>query len=350
MSVIYMNGFEWNSLGENLTAYNTTGVALQSKADGDHVKSGDYSCMLSSSGFGAGWIETTFDTAFSEFYLQFAMYLDAAWTTTAIKILHWKYNTAIIGTLVFDGPSQLLKVYSGDTTGTLRLTTSYMLIQDRWYYIELHVKISDTVGVYEVKVDGTSVGSFNGDTQPGVDYEINRIRFASTPTVGTNTWWYVDDIVINDTTGTVNNSWVDCLAVQLIRPWGTGSSERWEKYSTTALNNYECVDGAPVADPTEYLYTEYGGKEDLYLIEDLPVDVYSISAIRADAWACKTSGSSRDLSVAIKSGATTYISTTHELNIYYTLYGSYWEQNPAGATYWSVADINNLEAGMQSSF
>jgi hypothetical protein len=344
MAVIYMNGFEWNNMAENITAYYS--CALQTRTSGHPVRSGEHSISVS----GSSWFETQFTTGVSDFYVQFAFRTGQAFTSV-FRVFSWRYEGVVIGSIAFDGVSQHLQFYTGDpSTGTLRMTGNTTIVQNVWYYVELHVVIDPSSGLFDLRMDGIPDTSYGGPTQPGADYEVNRIRFESSIVSGYYSGFYVDDIVVNDTTGSVNTSWVNCLSVFLLRPWGVGSSERWDKTSTTALNNYECVDGAPSADPTEYLFTEYGGKLDLYLTEDLPIEAYSIEAVRADAWACKTSGSRRNLEVAIQTNASTFISSTHELDMYYTLYGSYWEQNPAGGTHWSVAEINALEVGMRSSF
>ena len=344
MSVIYMNGFEWNNMAENITAYD--GCTLQTRTSGHSVRSGNHSIWIG----GGDWIEAQPSATVSEFYIQFAFRTGQAFTSV-FRVLSWRYEGNIVGTIAFDGVAQHLKFYTGDpATGTLRMTGNTTIVQNVWYYVELHVIIDPTNGLFDLRMEGIPDTSYTGSTQPGADYEINRIRFDSSLVSNYYSGFHIDDVVMVDTTGEVNNSWTNCLSVYLLRPWGAGGSERWDRTSTTALNNFECVDGAPSADPAEYIYTEYGGKLDLYLIEDLPEEAYSIEAVRADAWACKTSGSSRNLEVAINTYATTFISSTHELDMYYTLYGSYWEQNPAGGTHWSVAEVNGLEAGVRSSF
>lgn len=346
MAVAYMNGFEWNNMAENISAY--AGASLQSRTAGAPVRSGDYSIYIGN----GQWFEFLLPSNLSEFYLQFAFFLPQYYTGTS-TVLSWRFGSDVISTLAFDGTAQHFKFFTGTGAGTLRLTTSTTIIQNRWYYVELHVIIDPVSGLFEFRIDGVPDSSYSGPTQPGSDPVADRIRFDSASIAGgwnTSPWFYLDDIVVNDTTGTTNNSWVGCLSVLLLRPWGLGSSERWDKTSPTALNNYECVDGAPNPNPTEFIYTEYGGKLDLYLIEDLPAEAYSVEAIRADAWACKTSGSSRNIEVAIDTNSTTYISSTFELDMYYSLYGSYWEQNPSGTTHWSITDINAIEAGVRSSF
>ena len=336
MATIYMNGFEWNSYYENILSwYGATIVD-------DYPLSGNYCLRIGSYDHYIRWQTTPVQ----EFYIQLGLKLEGGYNDG--NIFKWQSGTNILGTLTFDPFTQTLSIYRGDKSVKLG-TSSQQLLYNQWYCIEIHVSLSVTSGTIVLKIDGETQFTFNGVTTPNdtsayLWYIVGAV--SSTAYYTTSSHFYIDDVVINDTTGSNNNSWPNGAKIVLLFPTGRGNSSQWEKIAH--LDNYENVDKYPSLDPADYLYTNINERIDLYLVNNLPVDAFSVAAARIDAWALKNSGSDLMLNLVLRTNDVDFISGDNELGVSYALKQWLHQQNPGTSVNWTVADINELEGGMRS--
>jgi hypothetical protein len=281
----------------------------------------------------------------NEFYIQVAFKISNSYNEG--NILKWQSGSTVIGSLTFEPLYQTLSIWKGDKVTRLG-TSSTQLLYNQWYYIEIHMLLDATSGVATLKIDGLSQFTFSGSTTPSATtidlfYLVGNISGVSTTT---SAYYWADDIVVNDITGVNNNSWPNGAKIVLLFPTGRGYSSQWEKMAH--LDNYENVDNFPSLDPVDYLLTNLNERLDLYLINDLPIDAFSVATARIDAWALKNSGSDIMLNLALRTGDVTFLSIDHELGVSYALYQWLHQMNPGTSINWTVADVNNLQGGMRS--
>jgi len=342
MAMIYMNGFEWNSIYENISRYyiysiNASGVSTT------HKRSGNYSFYMHDQYGYSDYISLPTPPV-SEFYIQFC--INVRWVSGEAVFLRWFEGSTYGGVITLSNADLKLRVYEGNKSSLL-CTSGTALVQERWYLIELYVK-HDSSGEIELRVNGVTDTTYSGDT---TSYSIDKFTFGTGLAYGQSMTYYVDDIVINDTTGSVNNSWPNGLRILLLKPTGKGSSSEWTKEPEDNIDNYWCVDHEPIDDPSEYAYTFQDLKLDLYRVENLPATAYSVAAARVDSWSLKNSGSRQQINLALKpAGATTFYSSDQDLGIAFQLKQNTWETNPSTSADWSISEINNLEVGMRSKF
>jgi hypothetical protein len=158
----------------------------------------------------------------------------------------------------------------------------------------------------------------------------------------------LDDIIVNDTTGSFNNAWPGCLKVVLLRPNEVGSSAQWIK-SEEGLN-YDLVNEVPF-DATQYLYTAGLDQLDLYNVENVPEETDTVPIVRGDAWAFKNSGSianNRTLAFSVQPSSTVYDSSDQDLNLSYQLTKGVFDYNPDTNAVWTKEEVNNILAGIKS--
>jgi len=86
--------------------------------------------------------------------------------------------------------------------------------------------------------------------------------------ISRNSTW-VDDIVINDTRGTRNNSWPGPGHVYGIKPNAVGSNSGLTPFPGTGEHNYEDVDETPNDGYTTYVASNLSGTRDTYNFEPL---------------------------------------------------------------------------------
>jgi len=334
MATVYMNGFEWNSYYENILSWSGVNIV------NTYPLSGDY-CMYITDGEYARF--QTVDVG--DFYIQIGMKFTNSGNQTG-NIIKWYSGSTLIGILTFDPWTQKISVYKGNRVTLLGTSTDQFLF-DQWYYVEMHIVLDPVSGSVQLKIDGETQFTFSGATTPGATTVSLFYLMSETVGSGSANHYYVDDIVINDTTGSYNNSWPNGAKIVLLFPVGRGNSTQWEKMAH--LDNYENVDNYPSLDPDEYLLTNLNERLDLYLNDNLPTDAFSIGAARVDAWALKNSGSDIMLNLALRTGGANYISEDNELGVSYSLKQWLHQINPGTCVGWTVADINDLESGMRSN-
>jgi len=231
MALVFMSGFEWNTLRE----FETQGGVLQSSPK----RSGNYSVTFGTYNV----LEKTLSQALTEAYVQFAFYPKQAnpWCFFSLR----KNGADLVS--IRKNASGCLEVCQG-WDGSVYCTGSTILQINTWYVIELHFKLDDVNGLIEVRLDGISECSFSGDTKPGADADFNQMRWRAPSSYND---FNVDDIVVFDTSGEVNNSWPNGLKLVLLKPNADGGVNEWAP--TPAGDHYACVDEVPPAE-TDYLY------------------------------------------------------------------------------------------------
>jgi hypothetical protein len=221
-------------------------------------------------------------------------------------------------------------------------TTVYL--NRRWYLIEAHLKLGSSNGVVEVKMDGNLMLQYTGNTNPNSRSAITRVTFANTMNV---TFW--DDIAINDTSGSEDNSWCGDGRIVLLKPNANGDTNQW---TPSSGNNYECVDeGFPANDDTDYVTTDTTNQKDLYNLENWSLPSNSIiKRVWAIARAKKTSSDLASINIGLKTNSQEYwmASDTPLITTYKNYYGNQYTKNPATSNDWTIDDINNLQVGIMS--
>ncbi len=107
--------------------------------------------------------------------------------------------------------------------------------------IQIHYIIHDTTGVFQVKVNGnTSMEiNFSGDTRNGGSGITDRFYFSQ---ISGTEQVYISDIVLNDTTGSRENSWTG--AVRVVNDVPTSNGPSGVSSTPSAGSQYQNVDDA----------------------------------------------------------------------------------------------------------
>lgn len=347
MANVFMTGFEWGTLYE--MHYWTIGYVPTVVTD--PVRSGNYALKIYSSPAGGVGVNLPGDK--NEFYIQFAFYTDGQFGSLGDDLMYW-YGLGgdkCIGKLALSEAGQIRLYtcawsgggYGGGpiSTFTLRAQGLARLKTMTWYVIEVHVKADVNFGAISCRVDGVADCDYSGPSTQYTPGTIDSVK-----------WFHwsmlLDDIVINDTSGSFNNSWPGCLKVVLLRPNDDGSSSGWTP--SVAGHNYDCVNEVPY-DPTQYIHTYGLNVVDSYGVENLPEEAGDVLIVRGDAWAFKDSGSdaqNRKLAFTIQPTSTVYDSADQELNLQYALTKCPFDYNPETNAIFTKEEVNNILAGIKS--
>lgn len=247
-----------------------------------------------------------------------------------------------------------INLYRGDPTngiygtpsGTLIASSAAGVLDGNWRYVEIAATIHPTSGSVTVRVDGTTVLTFSGNTKnTGTSNNIDAVKFRTGRYLSNpNCIISVDDLYICDGLGTVNNAFLGDVRIQSMLPNAAGSSTQLTP--TGSANNYANAGEAPYNDAT-YNASATVGQRDTYALADLVAGTGGIKAVQSVAHMQKSDSGTANAKIALKSGASVYYDTTVTLATTSTVYTQVRETDPATSAAWTVAAANALEAGME---
>lgn len=239
---------------------------------------------------------------------------------------------ALIGKIEFY--QGVMKLYVGGTvvgTSTCR--------HWEWFLLEWHLKVADSGGISEVKIDGETRITFTGDTKPGTDQYIGKLVIGSDIAI--------DDIAVNDTSGTENNSWCGDGRIFALIPSGDYSVQ-WSRSGGSA--NYEMVDERPPDGDTTYIYTDTAGNVDKYSVTgSLPNNLRGVRGVIVYAQAKALTGEALGLQLGVDSNGSEAWSGTISLPTSYAIVDSgLITKNPATGQDWTVQAVQNSRVAIKA--
>lgn len=327
MARIFIDGFEsggadlWDSLSGSVVAARTG-------------HSGSYCLNLSSL---TNYIQRAVP-ADDEYYFAFK-YEPVGGDSTSLSVLALYAGSTLLVQVRRLATTGYLAAYRG-TTKIAEAASKPVLVSGGIRLIEIRVKIHDTEGLAQVKVDGEMVIDFSGDTKPGTDTQIKLLRlgYAETNYYGNA---YYDDFIIDDA------DWIGNTKIQAILPNAAGNATHWDP---SAGDNYACVDERPASD-TDYVSTNTADEIDLYAASNLSGSIGSVKCVQLQA-RCAYEGSPTPthLQLGLRSGGANYFSAnkTPPASFGQSVY-ALWDTNPADSEAWEGADVNALEIGFKAT-
>jgi hypothetical protein len=325
MARIFIDGFE--SGGDDLwDAESNATVVSSAGLDMD----GDYCLDLNA---GTEYLQKDI-TADDEMYFAFLYRVTNDASGRAILVL-LKDSTVLVQ-IKRNGTSKKIEVTRGATvvdTGThsLSINTTYL--------IEIHIKIADSGGAIDVKVDGVSDITFSGDTKVGADTQFNSVYLGYVASTFMQAHCYFDNFIMDDA------AWIGDTKIQAILPTGAGTTTGW---TPSAGSNYACVDERPASD-ADYVSIDAVDTVDTYAAGDMTGTISSVKCVQVQSRS-ETDGAPTptNLQLAVRSGGTDYFSSSHAVPAGPAGLCNLWENNPADAAAWVEADVNAVEIGIKS--
>ena len=221
-----------------------------------------------------------------------------------------------------------------------------------WVRLEWHLLVDDTSGVFELKRNGDSILNYAGDTKGASSGNGIRVFGIGRNYTATETFvMYSDDIAINDTTGTVNDSWVGPGSILLLKPKGAGNYTQWTPDSG---NNFARVNEIPHTGDSAYVESDTADQIDTYEMQtlaDLGVDtsdpsfnVKAVQHLMIGRW----DEAETELARVLRLGTTDNTGVAVTLsNTYYRYWDEMFNVSPFDSLAWELADLNSLEAGIK---
>ncbi|TPI86370.1 hypothetical protein [Mesorhizobium sp. B2-8-9] len=232
------------------------------------------------------------------------------------------------------------------TNATVIATGTTTLSPNSWYFLEAKVTFHNTTGAYEIRLGGTSEMSGSGaNTRNTANNQASGIRWISNAATTTMTMFDIDDIYIEDTSGSA--PYADFLGVIRVETAfvTTNDSVQWTPLSSTNASN---VDEVQVDDDTTYNSDATAGHIDLFnhgALSSTPVTIFSVairSRARKDDVTARTYRNKLKSSTTVSNGATATLDTT------YKWIRDQFDTDPNTAAAWATASaVNNSKIGYE---
>lgn len=354
MARLWQSGFELNTLSSYVEFY-SSGTSQEIVTS--PVRSGTYALWCHSIAAETGYVETAYRTEFSgdrgNIFFRFYFRLASIPSGSSMEI--FRVVPATGDAIAIDlNNDQTLTLWDNHTN--TQIGTTAALILNQWYRLE--VNYNDTTQsntTFTANIDGVSIGSssFNGTTGSAVGPQWAVVW--GNANGGGSYDYYLDDLAINDSTGSFQNSYPGEGHIVHLRPNGVGDSAQWTPNLMFA--NWAMTDEVTPNDATDYNSSTTLNFEDLFACDNLsdPVGTINVVAVGVrmtdlvapDATAAfkleieKTSAGTKAQSAAIKPGDNSWLTNTAREPRNYSLV-TY--QDPDGAN-WTHNTLNSMQIG-----
>lgn len=343
MAILYFEGFEVAILPAQLTTSGTATAGSPRSNAGSRCH--DFTVGVNDTGTIGN--STLLSSDPSEMFFSVQLF-SAAMTSNCYSLLFYNQAGTSMGSFLFRGGNTITGTLCGQTiTGTL---TSYA--NSTWFNLEIRIKIHATTGVITIKKDGlTDVDLQNvNTTQSAVNTGVGGFNFTRSSVFATTTL-SIDDIMIVDTSGSVNNTWIGDIRILGLMPNGNGNYSEMLGSDGNQTDNYLLVDENPYSG-SDYVEADTAGERDTYLLTDLTLPSgWTPLAVRQSAVAHETVATGTSLlEMGFRIDSTDYWDSAKQMLMTTTAThynGSIYELNPDTGLAWTDADIDGMEIGVR---
>jgi hypothetical protein len=241
-------------------------------------------------------------------------------------------------TFLIDRTNLRLHVLRGEYSGTSLASCAAPAINE-WHCIEIEATIDDA-GTCHVTIDGVEdLINFHGDTRNAGTAEV---YWAALGNMGNRAlYFYADDFAVNDTSGTVNNTWIGQGGIQAIHPSGIGT---YAELTASAGANWDCVEESPASD-ADYVSGTAIDQRDTYNHSQL-IGTSTIAAVCTWIRAVNYKGPA-GIAPLYRIAGVDREGTVRGVDVTVTDTGNIEETSPATSSSWAVGEINSMEFGVQ---
>jgi hypothetical protein len=133
-----------------------------------------------------------------------------------------------------------------------------------------------------------------------------------------------------------------------IRPNGQGNYVGWSNTGCgSGSNEWKCVDENP-ANTSDYLYTSSKNTKESFAFQDTGLGTVTINSVTLYYYAKYYSSSKYRIQPLIRSSSTDYLGNIYNVSSSYAYISQAYATNPATGSAWTKAQVDALEAGMNS--
>lgn len=328
-------------------------------------RSGGAAWRISNSGAAEGFRQT-YTSAQGVYYFRFYLYVVALPT-----------NTRVIGGFRITGTGKitirltsggLLQLYNTEDSTQIGADSS-AISTATWYRVEVGIDTTTLASttaearLYAASAESTLLWNPSGTA-----------NLAANPTI-VSCWidfqdatldYIVDDLAVNDSSGSFQNSWCGEGEGIILRPNGNGDNSDWGGSDGNSTDNYLLIDEVPPA-TADYVEDNTSGQIDDYAMEATPAALESsdtINCVHVGVYAAVSDATSADPDIVlrIKAASAGTVEESSNLdcnsatyqgpaplpansNYQLTLY----DLPGASTTAWTKTDLDAMQAGVRVS-
>jgi hypothetical protein len=266
------------------------------------------------------------------------------------SVLHFT-NPAGIIMLTVILQSGTLRVNTGDEgDATVIAYADFNFLARVWYFIEVKVKFSATVGTVQVRVNEEEViteTDGNKNTSNGATTYLypSVIRIGQT---GDAAACYVDDIYIADDVANGVDDFLGDVALEVLDPNANGTTSDFVGSDADSANNYLLVDDPDVDGDSTYVESNTATEKDTYNVGPLSGTPAAIPAVSVKSYCKKSDGGSRTFKHISRSGGSEETSAVlyPSTGTYRHMQSHFTEDINGGSPQaWTAAAVNSAEFG-----
>jgi len=271
MARLWSSGAELNSTAANVEFTSNAGTVSIVTSP---VRSGTYAVRSNpTASFGnvkyAYRAAATQESVFIRFYLRIGTLPSAS--------TNWIFDTTGVGTKMILRMTSggALQLYNAEDSAQVGSNSSALSV-DTWYRIEVGIDTTTLAStVTSARIDGVEFAS--GTVNLGG--AINSLTFGINQ-AGVTADLYYDDMAINDSTGSFQNSYPGAGEIIHLRPNAAGDNNQWDTdLASGDANNYQRVDEVTPDDVTSYIASATLDQIDDYNIDATPAALASDDTI-----------------------------------------------------------------------
>lgn len=230
---------------------------------------------------------------------------------------------------------------------TVYTSTLWKPVATTWHSVELYWKQDTSAGEFTVKIDHvadadlTQTGLNNDTAQP------RRIRFGVTESQANAGDRFFGPYIVNDSAGSVNNSWVGRALVARLYLDGQDTAN-WTVVDSGKVD-YQCLVELPWnSNATDMIKSSVSGEININTLSSFGSDSAAISFIALQAMIRQrrgTSGSAASVDVVLRSGSSDGTPTTCDSGstTFKTFRGAIEELDPATSSAWTLSGVNGVK-------
>ena len=223
------------------------------------------------------------------------------------------------------------------------------LALQRWYFLEVKVVVNPgSTGYVELRLDGTTRGTFTGNTSATGSININRVvlgtQIPSAPN-GQQEAWFDDIYVLEADSGSGVVDFLGDCRVQMLLPSGSGTTTQLNRGGTQP-SNWQSVNEIPPDTAT----TVYGNTAGMYDTYDYPPLVPATNRVIAVAqsfiWQRDDAGPrTATARVRFAGNEADFAAPVIPLTNTYAIQQQIQETSPISGSAWALSEVNNFEVG-----
>lgn len=349
MALIWVDGFDhYGGTIANLTAggnYSAYGVnTTQAQISTTQKRTNTHALRIhggNTSGASAGYLRKAYSTgSLTRVGVGFASYIPTLPAiNTGMRLDFNDFANATQFTMYVTSTGALqIKREDGTVLGT---TSGPVITAAAWHHIELYAEMSQTVGVIKIWVNEVLVLNLSAiDNVNSALVETSQLQFEVDgvyPDV-TGHDWYIDDLYIYDTTGSINNAAPvgDLNAYLLVTTADTAEAD-WTK--STGSAGYALIDET-APDDADYIQSAVVGDRSDFALTDLPSTVNYVAGLFAHVRALKTDAGGAELKTTIMSGSSQSSGSNKSITTAATWWHQAIETDPATGARFTRAGVN----------